>query len=177
MTDSRTPSPDLVANPTVDPAGELLIGAGVPAVTIGALVSMGSLFAGPSQAVSCVLGALLAIAALAAGPVLLRIGRSYSPPGLMALAVCGYGFVVLLLGLAFLLVSEASWLAGGYAAIGALAVVAAWLAGQARSTSRLRILSYGDVQTSSTEAVVGPQADQETGPAPVRGKEGQGLSR
>jgi hypothetical protein len=134
-----------VAQPTRDPAATLLRGGAVPALVTGAAVSAGCLAAGPSAAASAALGGLLAAIALAVGPVLMRLGRGYSPVGLMALAVAGYGGVVLGLATAFLLVKDASWLAGGYTAVGILAVVGAWIAGQARSTSRLRVMAFGAV--------------------------------
>jgi hypothetical protein len=133
-----------VAQVTSDPATTLLRGAAVPAVSVSLVVSLLCLLAGPSPALSAATGAALAIVALAAGPLLLRLGRDFSPIGLMALAVTGYGLVVLALGLAFALVNGASWLVGEYAAIGALAGAGVWIAGQLRSTSGLRVLLYGD---------------------------------
>jgi hypothetical protein len=162
-----------VAEPTADPSAVLLWGAGIPAVTVAAAVSLGALLAGPSEASSTALGAVLAIAALAAGPLLLRLGRGYSPPGLLTLAVCGYGLVVTVLGLAYVLVSEADWLAGGYAGIGALTAAGVWLAGQARSTARLRVLTYGAGEASVARPVEGPDSGQ----LPTSGKETRGGSR
>ena len=86
----------------------------------------------------------MAIIALAVGPLLLRLGREWTSVGLMALAVTGYGAVVFFLAIAFLLLTNASWLQGGYAAIGVIACTSGWLAGQLRSTQRLRVLAFGD---------------------------------
>lgn len=132
------------AQASANPAAALLRGAGVPAIAVSLGASLLSLLAGPAQAASAGTGAALAIIALATGPLLLRLGRSYSPVGLMALAVFGYGLVVIALGIAFALVSGASWLVGEYAATGALACTGVWIAAQARSTSGLRVLLYGD---------------------------------
>jgi hypothetical protein len=139
-----------VAQITSDPATTLLLGAAVPAIGAGLGVSLLSLVAGPAEAASAGTGATLSIIALAAGPLLLRLGRGYTPVGLMALAVSGYGLVVITLGIAFALVNEASWLIGRYAAIGALVATGVWIAAQARSTSGLRILLYGDPTSDLT---------------------------
>jgi hypothetical protein len=133
-----------VAQATADPAAALLRGAGEPAIAVSLGVSLLSLLAGAAEAASAGTGAALAIVALATGPLLLRLGRSYSPVGLMALAVSGYGLVVVALGIAFALVNGASWLVGEYAATGALVCTGVWIAAQARSTSGLRVLLYGD---------------------------------
>jgi hypothetical protein len=74
----------------------------------------------------------------------LRLGRDWSSVGLMALAVTGYGGVVFFLATVFLLLSNASWLLGEYAAVGVVACTSGWLAGQLRSTHRLRVLAFGD---------------------------------
>jgi hypothetical protein len=133
-----------VAQITSNPAATLLRGAGVPAIGAGLGAALLSLLAGPAEAASAATGATLSIIAMAAGPLLLRLGRGYTPVGLMALAVSGYGLVVIALGIAFALVNEASWLVGKYAAIGALVATGVWIAAQARSTSGLRVLLYGD---------------------------------
>jgi ATP synthase protein I len=141
------PAPTLSRStpPTPEPWLALLRGGAVPALGLTVPVSLGfGLTSGVAAAGSVVFGAVLAIVGLAVGPLLLRLGRAWSPTALMMLAVCGYGAVVLGLALVFLLVSEASWLDGGAGAVGLVAAVGAWLAGQTRSTARLRVLLYGD---------------------------------
>jgi hypothetical protein len=137
--------PVISAGPTLDPAGALLRGGGIPALLTCAGVAACCLPAGTSAAGSAAVGGVMAIIALSVGPMLLRLGRNWTSVGLMALAVTGYGAVVFFLGIAFLLVSNASWLSGGYAAIGVVVSTSGWLAGQLYSTQRLRVLSFGDV--------------------------------
>jgi hypothetical protein len=137
-----------VAPATANPAAALLRGSGGPAIAVSLGVSALSLLAGPAQSASAGTGAALAIVALATGPLLLRLGRSYSPVGLMALAVSGYGLVVVALGIAFALINGASWLVGEFAATGALVCTGVWIAAQARTTSGLRVLLYGDADPS-----------------------------
>jgi hypothetical protein len=144
----RTPA---VAKATSNPAATLLRAGAQPALVIGGGVVVGCLLAGPAAAASAAFGVALAMVALAIGPLLLRLGRDYSPTGLMTLAVCGYAAVVIGLAVVYALVSQASWLIGAFAAAGLLAGVAAWLAGQARSTSRLRVLLYGDQSHRDSE--------------------------
>jgi hypothetical protein len=140
------------AGPTTDPAAALLRGGAVPALLAGIGVALCCLLAGPSAAVSAGLGGSMAIIALAVGPLLLRLGRDWTSVGLMALAVTGYGAVVFFLAVTFLLLSNASWLLGGYAAIGVLACTSGWLGGQLRSTHRLRVLAFGDEEDDQAAA-------------------------
>jgi len=130
--------------PTPDAAGALLRGGLRPAVVAGALVTAVAAFSGGRSAAGAATGTALAIAALATGPLLLRRGRSWAPPALMALALAGYSGAVLLLGLAFALLAPASWLSSGALAAALVVVTIAWIAGQAWAVARLRVLAFGD---------------------------------
>jgi hypothetical protein len=143
------------AGPTTDPAVALLRGGGIPALLTCVGVAACCLPVGPSAAGSAALGGGMAIIALAVGPLLLRLGRDWTSVGLMALAVTGYGAVVFFLAVVFLLLSNASWLLGGYAALGVVACTSGWLAGQLRSTHRLRVLAFGDERDAGRDSDAG----------------------
>ncbi len=142
---TTSPPPSALSGPTDAPWLKLLLGGAVPALAVTVPVCLGYvLLSGSAAAGSVIFGAVLAMVGLAVGPLLLRVGRHWSPTSLMILAVGGYGAVVIALTVVFVLVSKASWLHGPAGAVGLLVAVTAWIAGQTRSTNRLRVLLYGE---------------------------------
>jgi ATP synthase protein I len=115
----------------------------VPAVVVGALVAAGSAAAGGRAAGSAAIGAVITVAAMSTGPGLMSISQHWSPPAVMASALGGYAITVLVLAVAFVLLAPISWLSGEHVGAAMVAVVIAWMAGQTRAASKLRILAYG----------------------------------
>lgn len=142
---SSDPSgPGASSGPDGDPAGALLVAGAVPAGGATGLCALAALgVAGAGAAASTAAGGLLALLAFAAGPLVMRAGRSLSPPGLLAAAVLAYGCVVLLLGVAYAALDRADWFRGAPAGVALLVAGTAWLAGQLHRTRRLRVLIFG----------------------------------
>jgi hypothetical protein len=126
------------------PAAVLLRAGGLPAIALGALVAAGSAFVSWHAAVSVLVGTGLAVIALSAGPALLAMMRSMSPPAAMLLAMVAYGFVVVVLAVLYLQLLTVSWLSGGHVAAGIGVATVAWLTGMIRAVGRLRILTFDD---------------------------------
>ena len=120
----------------------MLRGGLVPALVVGAASVTLSALQGARPALSAALGSVLAIAALTLGPLLLRRASTLSPPATTALALGGYTLAVTALGLAFLLLAPASWLAGTHLAGALVAVTLAWLAGLVRAVAQLRTPAF-----------------------------------
>jgi hypothetical protein len=131
----------------------------VPAVIVGALLAAAAAFVSWPAAVSVLIGAGLAVIALSAGPALLAMMRSMSPPAAMLLAMIAYGVVVVVLAVLYLQLLELSWLSGRHVGAGIAVATTAWLVGMIRAVGRLRILAFG----SGTEGDGGPSAAAQDG--------------
>lgn len=125
------------------PAAVLMRAGTVPAVAVGALVAAGFAVSSPAAAASVGIGVALAIVALSAGPLLLALMRSVSPPAAMLLALIAYGAVVMLMAVVYLKLLDLPWLSGDAAGAGIGASTVAWLVGLIRAVPRLRIPLFG----------------------------------
>jgi hypothetical protein len=142
---------------TVGEAGTALLRGGtVAALGAGVVGSAVSAAWGAHAAVAFAIGALLAVVALAAGPLLLRASRDASPPAVTAVAVLGYAGVVIVLGVAFLALAPITWLSADHLAAALVTVTVAGLAGQIRAVTRLRILAFGTPPDAQVAADPGP---------------------
>jgi len=131
------------SGPTVSPARAMLLGGAAPAAVVAVLTAAVGALGGAGSAASVLVGAVLAMAALGAGPVLLVLVRDWSPPAVMAVALVAWVLAVLALAVAYLLLSPLPWVLGSWVAAGIIGTGLAWVAGQLRATSRLRILAFG----------------------------------
>jgi len=151
---------------TQRPAAVLMKAGGMPAVTVGVLCAAGFLLSSGRAALSVLVGSLLAIVVLSAGPALLAMMRSISPPAAMLLAMIVYGVVVMVLAVVYLQLLELSWLKGGPVGAGIAAATVAWLVGMIRAVPRLRIPIFGTEETPAR----GPgDADSDGSPASPSG--------
>ena len=124
-------------------SGTTLLRAGTrPALAAAAAVAAVSVLWGWHAVVAASIGGVLATAALAVGPVLLRAVRHASPPAVTAAATGGYAAVVVVLGLVFAVLAPASWLSAEHLAVALVVVTVAGIAGQARAVTRLRVLVF-----------------------------------
>jgi hypothetical protein len=146
----RTPP---AAGPTLDPGGALLRASTVAGGAAGVLVTAVSVPWGADAVVAAAIGSVLATAALAAGPLLLRATRNASPPAVTAAAAGGYAGVVIVLGVAFAVLAPVSWLSAEHLAVALVVVTVAGLAGQVRAVTRLRVPAF---DTTSAERGSGP---------------------
>ena len=140
----RNAGPASPSGQTPDAALAMLRGGAVPATVVIAAVTLVSACWGASEALGAIVGGLVVVAAMSVGPVLLRTARDWSPPAVMAVAVIGYGGAVIVLGVAFLILSSLSWLSPGPLGAALVAGTVGWIVGQVRAVARLRILAFGD---------------------------------
>ena len=147
------------SGPTARPAIFLWRSAAVPAAVVGVLVAAGSAVWGTSALLSALFGAVLVLAAMSLGPILMIRVETWSPPAVMAAGVAGYGAAVLLLGLAFALTEPLTWLSGTHVGVAAVLVSLGWTAGHCRGLGRVRMLAYGN----GTEGDDHPGAPVENG--------------
>jgi hypothetical protein len=147
------------AGASVAEAGTALLrGGALPAAAVGVLGTAVSVLWGLHAAVAFAVGAVLAGAALAVGPLLLRASRNASPPAVTAFAVIGYAGVVMVLGVAFLALAPVRWLSSEHLAAALVVVTVAGLAGQTRAVTRLRVLTFGTAPESQVTGRSGPES-------------------
>jgi hypothetical protein len=125
------------------PAAVLLRAGAVPAVIVGTVVAAGFAVSSLTAAGSVLVGTCLALMALSAGPALLALIRSASPPAAMLLAMIVYGIVVVVLAAFYLQSTQWAWLSGGPVGAGIGAATLSWLVGMIRAVPRLRIPVFG----------------------------------
>jgi hypothetical protein len=138
----------------------VLRGGTVAAVCAGVLGVVLSTLWGWDGAVGFALGALLATAALAVGPLLLHASRTASPPAVTVTAGLGYAGVVVLLGLVFVALGPLTWLSASHLAAALVAVTVAGLAGQVWAVARLRVLMFGSPGDDRAESPREPGGDE-----------------
>jgi len=125
-----------------EPGAAFLRGGGLPAAVAAVVVTGAGVPSGGGAVAGAAVGSVLAVLSLAPGPLLLRRSATWSPPAVMAAAVGSFGVIVMLLGLAFAVLGEQSWLSAGHLAVALVVVTSAWLAGQARAAARLRSYAF-----------------------------------
>lgn len=125
-----------------EPGAAFLRGGALPGAVAAVLVTAAGVPSGGAAVAGAAVGSLLAVLSLAPGPLLLRRSATWSPPAVMAAAVGSFGVIVMLLGLAFAVLGEQSWLSSGHLAVALVVVTSAWLAGQVRAAARLRSYAF-----------------------------------
>jgi hypothetical protein len=124
-------------------AGTTLLRAGTRTALVAAVVVAAVSAAWGWRAVGAALvGGVVATAALAVGPALLRAVRDASPLAVTAAATGGYAAVVIVLGVVFVVLAPMSWLSAEHLAAALVAVTIAGIAGQAHAVTRLRVLVF-----------------------------------
>ena len=131
------------------PEDVVLRGAGAPALALGAITTAVAAVWGSPAAIGAAVGAALTLATMALSPLILRTSSRWSPPAVMVVAVSVYGMSVVLLGVAFLLLRDATWLSQAGVGAGIFATATGWMAGHVRAAGRLRVLAYGSPPEAS----------------------------
>ena len=130
------------ARATSNPAAALLRGAAIPALLAAGGLAAAALFVSPAAAASVLVGGAMAVLALTVASGLQQLCRDLDPNLVLGIVVLAYCTIVGLLWIGYLLLNDASWLVGGFAGGGVLAVVVAWVIGHIRAAVKLRQLLY-----------------------------------
>jgi ATP synthase protein I len=124
-----------------DPYRSMLRGAVLPtAATTALAVGVATAVAGVPALVGAGLGAALVAVFFGLSLLVLAAVRNIAPELLLGVALALYGAKVLVLGAAVLSLREATWLSPTAFAASAMACAVAWLAGQVRGFTRMRVL-------------------------------------
>jgi hypothetical protein len=129
-------------------SAEQLLRGGLMGSAVGAVVSVVVMLGvghdrpGPS-ATGAVVGALLVAVVFAVPPVLLRTSSQWPPPVVMAVALLAYGATVLLLTVAWVLITQWSAVSNVAVGVGVAITTTGALVGQIRAAGRWRLLAFG----------------------------------
>jgi hypothetical protein len=158
---ARRGSADGVVRPpqTADPALALLRGGALPALVTGAVLVVAVAFAGARASAGAALGAAVVCVAMSAGPMVMKAGRQWSPPAVMAVSLLTYGAVVVILGVVYLALGRVAWVSSGHLGVALIACATAWSAGELWAARRLRVLAFGD----GADAADGPPTPGDIG--------------
>jgi hypothetical protein len=120
-----------------------LLGSAVGAVaSLAVMLGVGHDRPGASAA-GAVVGALLVAAVFAVPPVLLRTSSQWPPPVVMAVALLAYGATVLLLTVAWVLITQWDAVSNVAVGVGVAITTVGCLVGQIRASGRWRLLAFG----------------------------------
>jgi ATP synthase protein I len=119
----------------------MLRGALVPTVVVGVLAVVVALVSGGSRsATSAGLGALLVLLFFSTSLLVMRQSSHLPPTTVMAVVLAAYTGKILALGLAMVLLRDASWIAGRSLAFTVIACTVVWLGFEMRAFTRMRFL-------------------------------------
>ena len=138
-----------VAEGSTNPVGELFRGAAGPALLVLAILTGVAVPFGLDEVKSSLVGGVMAVFALAVGPMLHQLCRNLDPTMAVGFAVLAYCLVIGLLGVGFSLLNDTSWLVGEFAAVGVFLVAVAWAGGQMRAAVKLRQPLYQHDETTA----------------------------
>ncbi|GAB3591312.1 hypothetical protein GCM10027446_08790 [Angustibacter peucedani] len=123
------------------PFTAMLRGAVVPTLLVGVLaVVLGAVLGGSKAAWSAALGAALVVVFFSLSLLVMRRTARMEPTATMAVVLATYTGKILALGVAMVLLRDASWLDGQALALAIIGCTVVWLAFEMRAFTRLRIL-------------------------------------
>jgi hypothetical protein len=130
----------------------MLRGSLVPTLVVGVLaVALAAVLADGRAAQSAALGAGLVVVFFSLSLLVMRQTAHLQPTAVMAVVLATYTGKILALGIAMVLLRDASWLSGQALALSIIACTVVWLAFEMRAFTRMRVL-------------VAPQADHQEQP-------------
>jgi ATP synthase protein I len=147
MATDRRPSDGAPAR-AVGPAaafGTMLRGAASATVAVAAVaVVVAALLAGAKGAWSSALGAGLVIVFFSLSLLVMQRTAGWQPTAVMSTVLATYTAKIIALGLAMVLLRDASWLSGRALALTVIVCTVVWLAFEMRAFTRMRILVASD---------------------------------
>jgi hypothetical protein len=118
---------------------------------VGAVV-LGGLLGGSKAAWSAALGAALVVVFFSLSLLVMRQTAHLQPIAVMSVVLATYTVKILALGVAMVLLRDASWLSGQALALSIIACTLVWLAFEMRAFTKLRILVAPGADRPSSDA-------------------------
>jgi ATP synthase protein I len=162
MATDRRPS-DGAAVRAVGPAaafGAMLRGSASATLAVAAVaVVVAALLAGAKGAWSSALGAGLVIVFFSLSLLVMQRTASWQPTAVMSTVLATYTAKIIALGVAMVLLRDASWLSGRALALTVIVCTVVWLAFEMRAFTRMRILVTSQAPPPADEGRAGAASD------------------
>jgi hypothetical protein len=140
MAEDVRPHPENAARTRAQFAA-MLRGSLVPTLGVGVVaVLLAAVLGGGKAALSAALGAALVLVFFSLSLLVMRQTAHLQPTAVMAVVLATYTGKILALGIAMVLLRDASWLSGQALALSIIACTVVWLAFEMRAFTRLRVL-------------------------------------
>jgi len=147
MATDRRPSEgaDLRAVGPAAAFGAMLRGSALSTLAVAALsVVVAALLGGARGAWSSALGAGLVMVFFSLSLLVMQRTASWQPTAVMSIVLATYTAKIVALGLAMVLLRDASWLSGQALALTVIVCTVVWLAFEMRAFTRMRVLVTSD---------------------------------
>lgn len=118
----------------------MLRGSVIPTVVVAVIAVVGCAFIGAREAWSAALGAALVVVFFSLSLLVMRRTAHLAPTTVMAVVLATYTAKILALGVAMVLLRDASWLSGTALGLTVVACTIVWLGFEMRAFTRLRVL-------------------------------------
>ena len=122
------------------PFDAMLRGSVLPTVAVAVVAVVGYAFVGAREAGSAALGAALVVVFFSLSLVVMRRTAHLAPTTVMAVVLATYTAKILALGVAMVVLRDASWLSGTALGLTVVACTIVWLGFEMRAFTRLRVL-------------------------------------
>jgi Ca2+/Na+ antiporter len=140
--------------------GAMLRGSAVATLAVAAVaVLVAALLAGAKGAWSSALGACLVIVFFSLSLLVMQRTASWQPTAVMSTVLATYTAKIVALGLAMVLLRDASWLSGRALALTVIVCTVVWLAFEMRAFTRMRILVTSPAHSPADESRTGAASD------------------
>jgi hypothetical protein len=162
MATDRRPSND--AADGVGPAaafGAMLRGSAWPTLVVGALgVVAAALLGGAKGAWSAALGAALVVVFFSLSLLVMQRTASWQPTAVMSTVLATYTLKIVALGVAMVVLRDASWLSGQALALTVIACTVVWLTFEMRAFTRMRVFVTSSPLPSDVDRAEGQTDDR-----------------
>jgi ATP synthase protein I len=159
-TDRRPSNASSVGTSSNDAATQfaaMLRSSALPTLAVS-LVAVGAaaLAGGARPAWSAALGAAMVIVFFSLSLLVMQRTAAWQPTAVMSVVLATYTVKIIALGVAMVLLRDASWLSGQALALTVIACTIVWLAFEMRAFTRLRVLVSSSPLPSDDEGAEGP---------------------
>jgi ATP synthase protein I len=144
---------DLVAAQTSDTAAQfsaMLRGSALPTAAVAVVCVVAAAVGGAKEAWSAGLGAALVVVFFSLSLLVMKRTATWEPTAVMGVVLGTYTAKIIALGVAMVLLRDASWLSGQALALSIIACTVVWLAFEMRAFTRMRVLVAPEASTDPT---------------------------
>ncbi|HET8616470.1 MAG TPA: hypothetical protein VFL94_13170 [Actinomycetales bacterium] len=157
-TDRRPTTTPPAALGTAEQFSAMLRGSAVPTIAAAvACVVLAVVMAGGKGAWSAALGAALVVVFFSLSLLVMKRTAAWDPTAVMGVVLGTYTAKIIALGVAMVLLRDATWLSGQALALTVIVCTVVWLAFEMRAFTRLRVLVSPGAENTELDAGEGGQ--------------------